>query len=382
MRLKKTGGKLVHEPLSFSFSMLELGGSNVQKYNAITGAYVPDRSLTPYMLKPQLIIEDPEGNIVTGDYATSMRNVVWTLKVADGKNVVTPTNFSVDDSHAITIRENIPTGKLLSIDFRGEYYNATRNETTRFEWHKNCVTEEERPAVISLELRCPSKMNFSPFKKYGDNQQFPIQAVLRNGEADIDLKECTFKWQYFDFEEKQWKDIVDDDCLWYVSGKNSGTITVNVDYIQKVCLKVEGYPTAYPSEKESASTLLRRWYGQWDDKYMFAYAQFIFKDTRQAKAVARITRGGLRGGDITNPQKYFDIEMFYRENATADWKSLGNGTEFIIQREQMTGEHQLGGITRELSAYMPIILPDGKVLMDTEGKPVVARFPTSEQEFE
>ena len=72
--------------------------------------------------------------------------------------------------------------------------------------------------------------------------------------------------------------------------------------------------------------------------------------------------------------------MFYREDEKSAWKSLGNGTEFVVQREQLTGEHQLGGVCRELSAYQPIELPDGTVLADSDGKPIVARFPTSEIE--
>ena len=65
MKIKKNGGHIVHAPLSFAFQMLELGGSYIQKYNTIKKEYVPDRTITPYMLKPRLSITDPDGVITS-----------------------------------------------------------------------------------------------------------------------------------------------------------------------------------------------------------------------------------------------------------------------------------------------------------------------------
>lgn len=391
MKIKITGGKIVHSPLSFAFSMQELGGSWIQKYNTLLGTYNPDRSLTPYQLKPSLVVVDPDGLTPTGDYATSMTNVVWTLHLYNGSTEETLTSgktseiaadtkagtlkdYYVDDSNAVTIYRNVQTSELLTADFRGDYYNAARKETSHFTWHKDITTQDETDTKITLELRFPSKMNFSAFKNYG---QFPIEAVLRNGEAPLAADKVKYKWQVFDYDTKAWKDITAD--FWYVSGKDTSTIVVDVDFIQKVALRVTGWPTADSTLQGSASTLLRRWYGQYDDTYEFAYAKYLFVDTKQTKAVAKVTN---RQGDISNPQKYFDIQMFWRESDTAEWQSLGNGTEFVIEREQLTGESRLGGVCRELSAYQPIELPDGSVLQDNESSFLMGRFPTTEIETE
>lgn len=384
MKMKITGGRVIHPALSFAFSMVEFGGSKIQKYNTLLGTFVPDRTITPYQMKPSLIISDPEGNIPTGDYASSMRNVVWTVRLIDGKNVIQMTkgtsattgDYYVDTVNALTVRRNVETSQMLSIDFHGEYYNAIRKETTHFEWHKNLKTVDETETNLNLELRFPSKMNFSPFKNYG---KFPIEAALMNGGVPLDKDHAGYKWQTFETTNKSWRDIDETSDLWYVTGKDASQITVDVDFIQHTLLRVTAWPKSDPAQQLGASTLLRRWYGQWDDTYEFAYAKFIKSTTRQTKAVAKVTN---RQGDISNPQRYFDIQLFYRENATSEWKCLGNGTEFTIQREQLSGEHQIGGVCRELSAYRPIILPDGSFLADSNGKPIVGRFPTSEVETE
>lgn len=382
MKMKITGGRVLHPMLSFAFSMLELGGSNIQKYNTLLGTYVPDRTLTPYQVKPKLVVSDPEGNIPTGDYASSMKNVVWTLRLLDGKSVIpltkgtSPTtgDYYVDTVHALTIRKNVSQTQMISVDFYGEYYNPVRNETSRFNWHKTLNTADETETNINLELRFPSKMNFSAFKNYG---KFPIEAVLLNGGVPLDNNHAVYKWQTFEAGTKTWRDIDESSDLWYAGGKDGSQLTVDVDFIQHTVLRVMGWAKSDPSQIYSASTLLRRWYGQWEDTYEFAYAKFLYTTTRQTKAVVKVTN---RQGDIRDPQQYFDIQLFYREDATSAWKSLGNGTEFVVQREQLTGEHQLGGVCRELSAYQPIALPDGTVLADSDGKPIVARFPTSEIE--
>ena len=90
MRLKSTGGRVVHDPLSFSFQMLELGGSPSQKYDVVSASYVPNRELTPYQLRPQLMISDPEHVIAAGDYASYMVNVVWSLTLATQEEAMRP----------------------------------------------------------------------------------------------------------------------------------------------------------------------------------------------------------------------------------------------------------------------------------------------------
>lgn len=380
--MKVTGGRIVHSPLSFAFSMQELGGSYIQKYNTLVGTFVPDRTLTAYQMKPQLIIEDPEGNIPTGDYASQMRNVVWTLRLYDGTTLETLTkganatsgDYYVDTVNALTIRRNVKPGELLTVDFRGDYYNSVRGETSHFTWHKDLTTQEETETNITLELRFPSKMNFSAFKEYG---KFPIEAVLLNGGTPLAADKAVYKWQVFEASNKSWRDIDTENDLWYVSGKDAGTITVDVDFVQHTVLRIQAWPKADTTQTESASTLLRRWYGQYDDTYEFAYAKYLFTTTRQTKAGAKVTN---RQGDISDPQKYFDIQMFWRESDDAEWQSLGNGTEFVIEREQLTGASRLGGVCRELSAYKPIELPDGTALADNEGKALVGRFPTTEIE--
>ena len=129
MRINSTGGNVVHEPLSFSFTMLELGGSSVQKFNAVSGSYVPNRQLTPYMLKPQLIIDDPEHLIAKGDYASSMVNVLWTVYSANKlvkRRLTAGTDYTVGSDNSLTFSRNVASNEVVEINFSADYLDKTR----------------------------------------------------------------------------------------------------------------------------------------------------------------------------------------------------------------------------------------------------------------
>jgi hypothetical protein len=378
MRLKSTGGKVVHAPLSFAFNMLELGGSYIQKYNTVFGTYEPNRSVAPYMLKPQLVISDPENNIPSGDYASFLTNVLWTLTIYKngiGSKLTKGTDYTVDTTNALTFSKNVSTDEIVTVDFGADYLNKTRGEVSHFTWSRSISTMAETEMNINITVKASSKINFSPFKKFG---QFPIEAVLKNGDTELDTSQCTFHWQVFDDTTKKWIDIQDEE-LWYVSGKDTSTLVVDQDYLQHEIIRVTAFPVADKDKQDSEALLLRRRYGQWEDTPQFAYAKFIMKDMQQALAKVKVTN---RQGDIQDPTLYFDIEILYRESPSASWKSIAYGTEAFIQRDQMTTNHEVGDICREKTAYLPIELQDGSILVDETGLPLVAQFPISEREVE
>lgn len=377
MRLKSTGGRVIHDPLSFSFQMIELGGSHTQKYDVVSASYVPNRMLTPYMLRPQLMISDPEHVIADGDYASFLVNVCWSLMLTKGnvsRKLVLGNDYTIDSLNALSFARNVATDEVVTVSFDADYYDKTRGTSTHFAWHKSITTQEETSVNIQLDLKAPPKLNFSPFKKLG---KFPIEAVLSNGSEPVADDKCVYLWEWFDDKANQWTEIADDDALWYVEGKNSGTITVDQDFVQKVLLRVTAYAKAFPEQQHSACVLLRRWYGQWTDKPEFAYAKFVTRNTRQAQVLVNVTN---RQGNITDPQQFFDIELFYRSAPNAEWLSLGNSTTAFIEREQMTADHEVGDICRELSAFIPITTPDNAIITTPDGRPIVGQFPTSDKE--
>jgi len=79
MKLRPKTGHLIYQPLDTLFTMSELFGSTTQKYDAGSGDYIADRSLTPFILQPHYAVNDKEGRMTNGDYTEDLVNCIWTI---------------------------------------------------------------------------------------------------------------------------------------------------------------------------------------------------------------------------------------------------------------------------------------------------------------
>lgn len=378
MKIRQNKGYIVYSPLSYAFAMLELGGSYIQKYDTITGSFIPNRTLTPYMVRPQLTISDPDGLIPAGECSSQLVNCLWKVEGWSNGNTlqyVEDVEYSINPvTHALTFMHNVGVSELVRLTFVADYLDTRRNEVQHFEWSQYLSTVGEAMWNVTLQIDTPSKLDLSPFKNRG---QFSLNAQLMNGENPLADASCVYRWERYD--GSNWVSI-DDDAFWYVSGKNTKSLTVDQKFLQKETLRIVAYPSAKPTEQKYYTILLRRWYGQWEERVDLTYGKYIFSDDTVFKGVATITN---RQGNVVNPVRYFDIEIFFAEG-NGEWISVANGTEAEVIRGNLASaaDPKFGVLCRELSAYMPIKLPDGKILALDEETVVVGQFPTSEREVE
>ena len=384
MKIKGNSGRVVYAPLNYIFQMIPLGGSLIQKYDTLSDTFIPSRNLTPLVLKPQLLISDPDNVISTGDYTSDLVNVNWQIKDSDGDVVTSGSSvgpyhhiyrWRVDSStKAITIYIDANPGDVHTVTFSADYLDTRRNEPAHFEWEGKLVTMEQTYHNVTLDTgRWRSKMLLSPFKSWG---QFAIPVQLKNGDADIADSDCSYQWEWYDSENEEWEDDFTDEP-WYVSGAQTKQITVDQEYIQDVLLRVKA--TAYGDARtlQQFVTRLRRWYGQWEEDVEFQTGKYIFKDTNMVVLEGKVTN---RRTDIANPLRYFDMELFFAVGNNG-FESVGYGEEAIIKRSDLQeGEPKAGILVRELSAYRAIANDDDTVWADDEGNPIFAQFPTSERE--
>lgn len=376
MKIRKKTGYVVHSPLSYAFEVKELGGSYIQKYDTISGAYIPNRELTPYLLQPCLTITDPDGIIPAGEYTSRLVNIRWTVRgwlQGVAETLTEGTDYTIDsNTHALMFSHNVAVDELVRIEFSADYVNNTRGEAQSFKWSKDLATVGEAQWNVALTVDLPSKVDLSPFKNRG---QFNIFAQLFNGDGELPDDACVYLWQRFN--DTQWVDIDEEEDAFYVAGKNAKGITVDQDYIQHEILRVIAYPKDKPTEQRSFTMLLRRWYGQWKEDIDIIQGKYVFLSDTIASAEVKVVN---RQGNITSPQRYFEIEIFFA-HGNGEWDSVAYGTKAIVQRSDMAQkEPKFGVLCRELSAFQPIELPDGSVLTDENNAVLMAQFPTSDRE--
>ena len=381
MKLISKRGHVVHSPLSFVFQMVRKGGGATQKYSSLDDAFSPDRTRYEYILQPQLMLTDPDGNLPAGEYTQYLKNVLWTLTLnSNGQKVVLSSggdNFTGgtrEDNFIIHVRRNVKTSESLHVEFSADYYDENRGERSHFYWDETLTTMGEDVYKTSLLCeRTKTKLRLYPLKRRGEVY---FNTQLYNGDEKLDDDISSYHWQKWDWDNNKYVEITEDD-LWYVSGKDSKNLIIDQDYVNKVKVHLVAYPTEAPVQKHEMTYFIKRWYGQWEEHVDFTRGKYIFDDTKRI-----VMEGGVvnRSGEVDRPQKFFDIELFYRKNAKSKWISLGyNGTNYV-RRESDADGHECGIVVREKSALQPIELPNGKILCDNNGNPIVANFPIGERE--
>ena len=366
-----------------SFQILELGGSSMQKYDATSSSFIPNRQLTPLVLQPSLIISDPDGIVSTADYVTQMTNVTWTVynRVGNEERLLSPAEpgHSVNYSHdpvtpRLTVYRNVTAGSTLYLRFRGLYTDTRRNEVQEFTWESSLGCEAQTDMNVRLDPGTWSRnVRLLPMKHWG---QFGIPVQLRNGRDAIPDARCNYQWQWWDETNRAWSQDFSEQP-WLVSGERTKEIIVDQDFIQEVVLRVKATAFGNNATTQYWATRLRRWYGQFDYDVEFLRGKYVFHDSNTVVLNAWVATAK---GQISSPCRYFDMEMFFAVG-NGDWESVGYGEEAIVRRGDLqSGQPRAGVLVRELSAMRAIALDNGNLLCLDDGKPIFAQFPTKSRE--
>ena len=382
MKIKKHSGHVVYSPLSYVFQILEMGGSALQKYDATTSSYIPNRQATPLVLQPSLIVSDPDGVLNTADYVGSLVNVNWqvTSRTERGESIIIPgggnnVNYVVDNAtHRLTFRMNVEPGAVVHVKFTADFIDNRRQEVHNLLWECDLGCEAQTDMNVTLDTgRWRRSVSLVPMKHWG---QFGIPVQLMNGKDPVPDARAVYQWQWWNENTHTWSEDFSEQP-WLVSGEQTKEIVVDQDYIQTVVLRVKATAFGNNATTQYWVTRLRRWYGQFDYDVEFLQGKYIFHDSKKVVLNAWVANAK---GQIQNPCKYFDIELFFAIGA-GGFESVGYGTEVIIQRNDLqSGQPRIGMLCRELSAFRAIAEDDGSVICLDDGTPIFAQFPTKSRE--
>lgn len=377
MKLRKKEGHLIYMPPDKMFSMSELFGSMIQKYDAITGEYEADRTITPFTLKPQFSINDKEGTL-SGDHTSELVNCVWTVSArVNNAAPVRGTHYTIDDTtHALTLMCNLDPDTTGYISFTADFVYAKRRDVLKVSWKKDlsCISVTEWK--VSMTTEWDRRIDLFPWK---DRGIFPITVQLHNGGSDIPDAQAVYAWEIY--ENNAWRSINLQRDYWCRGGVNTKQLSIEQKYVHRILIRCKAWPQGQSSELQILSFFLRRFYGFYDDDVDILEGSYIFPETSRAVAEAYVVNRS--GGRIANPESYFDIEVLY-SRGDGNWWHVAHGTRGEVPRSMFpidsTMRHQFGELTRELSALVPFTL-NGDVLT-IDGAIAVGQHPIIERDFE
>lgn len=369
------------QPLSFAFSMLEVGGSAVQSYSFIENEYFPDRGITPYKLIPHLEVSDPSGIISDGDISSHLSECRWLI---NGSTVPSDEDFHVDpDDHSLTIGKNVVVGQKIDVEFLGHYLDKRRGEVSEFKWHTMLTTHENVDYKISMEVDCPRKCLLNPLKL---QHQQNINARLLNGGRTLTEDDCEFEWSFRepDMDDFQRLERVEqqgfhNNPCWYASGQETAHLVILPKFLDNTLLKLVAFHKNAPKQKQEWVARIRRHYGMYSEDIVFLEGKYIFPDTPRAVARAVVSNGR---GEITNPSDFFDIEIFYSRGGSSAFHSVAYGEVAEVPRKDfgadLTAQHKFGVMVRERTALRPVTLNGCAIIVS--GAVVTLNAPISSRE--
>lgn len=350
--MKTNNAFIMYDPLSVSFSILELGGTLDQKKDKLTGLFSPDRATTSLILRPQLRVKDPEGILTSktqsADFTSSLFNHRW---FANNERILNTTpGYTLGNNGELVVAANAEPDAPIKLKYCWNFTDARTHKVFGGEQELSLVSVAVSDLNLSLKLDAALTLPISPFKSLTTRV---INATFRNGETDISDSDAHYEWQVqiSSGDSKVYREITSDD-IFYVSGQGTKSLTIDRRFIDKELIMLEAYHVAESTRKEYARTKLYRDYGLWEDKMNFLTGRYIRYETKSVEIQTTIE---TPKGNIANPANYFNIEYFYKTTAAGDvFKSVGYGEKLSMSRTKI--------------GYDPNIVP----VWGTEVKPLSA----------
>ena len=368
MRKTKRIG-IVYNPLNISTMMVIRGGSLTQTHSAETGEYVPDRSLTPLVIRPVVCVNDPDG--IVGNGEVSLTGILWyeipqnmLTQIQDGTYVTGELSrylitagtdgYSVAEDGTLTVTKNIAYLDPKVLVFTASYPDARSGKVLRIQATATLSTLSLAEAA-TLTLDKPASFVYNPITDTGVRT---IKATLLLGGGLPDTGRCKVSYWWYKTIDGVETLIDPDDDLFYESGQNTDTLTVDPRYIDgklKISCKVEyalpeeSLPASPTSDCLEAETMVVRRYPDYEIEHFVHGGVEVSPNAENVKNECVVTIGRKV---LENPSKYFSIRwLIKRAVYGAEWRVLGYGERIMIPAEEF---ENASDVALEVDGFDPL----------------------------
>lgn len=213
-----------------------IGGPDKQVYYIESDVFAPDRRITPLILQPYLLVEDPHEIIPNGDKISELSSAKWYFDEIKSENRITAkeesasidTPFALGANNSLHIRKNVE--KAIQLFFEAEYLDIRKNKNIHISLTYLLTTtqsSEVKPAP-RLKLSKPQSWKYCPLDK--------ITEATIEAEVFADNKGYKSAVEWCKVENN--KEIPLSDEPFYLGGQNSNKLVVNPDLMGDTLLRV------------------------------------------------------------------------------------------------------------------------------------------------
>lgn len=217
-----------------------IGGPDKQVYYIESDVFAPDRRITPLILQPYLLVEDPHEIIPNGDKISELSSAKWYFDEIKSENRITAkeenasidTPFALGVNNSLHIRKNVE--KAIQLFFEAEYLDIRKNKNIHISLTYLLTTtqsSEVKPAP-KLKLSKPQSWKYCPLDK--------ITEATIEAEVFADNKGYKSAVEWCKVENN--KEIPLSDEPFVLGGQNSNKLVVNPDVMGDTILRARNLP--------------------------------------------------------------------------------------------------------------------------------------------
>lgn len=372
-----------YSPLQLSHSMTTGSVPNEQTYDADTGEYSPDYSLTPHVVTPRVGIIDPDGILPDGCVNAELSDMGW-YRVVGGVEEATPLTSTPKQCAITTYGDDC--GKLLwyvnaapqapiVLRFKAKFLDRRTGQVYTIN-EDHTLTCRNATVYKPVVLLSSGDSFYNPLR---DPDKQTIKAYLRLGSKECDTDKRRFVWELLR-STGYFTAVTAEDFEVAVSA-DTASVTVDRtlmgDGITLRCraqYSAEGKPTAVELTDSSpfrVVSLARRipsfdydWQGVPDN---------LDPKTESIRPVATVSDNV---GDIVNPSRNLQFRWYMSPNLSIEIQDqvlVAHGDSPVISTERIDSVR--GGILAlDAQILDPLSLAadaDGTVFVDGDGNPFV-----------
>lgn len=375
---------VIYTPLNVTVALIQEGGSLTQTHCAETGEYIPDRSITPLVITPEVKVQDPDGIIPDG--RATLTGVAWyalpeniAQAVPAGTYIgnelsqylITDASdgYSVDRDGALHVEANIPYLSPVVIVFTGNIPDVRSGKLVKVQDSVLLSTTSIAvPATLSLDK--PASWNFNPI---ADSGLRTIKASLMLGGRQPDPTKVRTKFWWYRASGNSLTLLDADEDLFYESGQNTDTLTVDPRYLdeERIVCKAEyvlngsAIPSSPTANCLTAETVITRKYPGYDFEHFVHGGVEVSPNAGHVKNECVVTVGRKV---LDSASRYFTVIWSIKEPVHgAEWRILGYGDSIMIPADDIAGGADIGLELEEFAAMGAMSDNGTDVLTDEDG---------------
>lgn len=191
---------------------------NKQNYDADTGTYTPDYTLTPLIIQPQVGCMDKDEFLAAGSINHQLANVKWYEIVGGVSTLIESTNTNYEviatggQAGRIKVKKNAQPKVPITLEFHAEYSDLRTGQLHKIVRTFPVTCSNSTMFVPQIVLDAAAQTIYNPLT---DPDTQTVHASLRLGINECAAANRLFVWEIYRADSNTWTEVGTDTTLDY-----------------------------------------------------------------------------------------------------------------------------------------------------------------------